>query len=612
MELIGLPDFHDPLRDEGSNGWGCAYWPYGGGAHCFLAPDGIELAVRADGTPDFKLDILRPFAPGLPPTPRGMLDMSLTVVCRGVVDALAALRGLRPDATIEPVAPAGGFLRFLAASRDVPAALLQPVQLAPNGLGAVRHTRDLPLDAALLLREGLVQGTSPLTVLAELEVIGVAPRLSVSVRFDPAVLLAEIGAQRGRRVIVARNDVVARFRVDRERLPIKVLGEAASDASDSGAAEFAEAMTDLLRSRYGSAAPSLAPAGQPCFALVALEETAAGGQVEWDLAQPALASRPIALRLDPFAALGASVRRTGVEKVVSENTIPPIPLGSVTVDVAANLPSRRVGLRAVGADIIAAPRPPSRPDAVVKTAVFAPPEDKVHVSLQLSPGETPALAVHPFVWRDGQTGPVRLDGAARTFPGGMLTLGVDDFPVVFLPIEASDDLLAMARVVGRCRWDGSECPLEVELTRAAASAAFALPPGATNATLEFEAMALAQGNAIRLAPTPARPTRLSIASFPEFGAHSVTVTVTLPPDMPVAALDFRPEASMDEPSSVSTLAFTQTRASRQWVWFAASPFAAGYHWRHHVDSGGPAAWSELQSPFQPLAVQALHREEAAA
>jgi hypothetical protein len=194
----------------------------------------------------------------------------------------------------------------------------------------------------------------------------------------------------------------------------------------------------------------------------------------------------------------------------------------------------------------------------------------------------------------------------------MLTLGIDDFPVVFLPIEASDDLLALARVVGRCRWDGSESQLEVELTRAAASAALALPPGATNATLEFEAMPLAQGNAIRLAPTPARPTRLSIASFSEYGAHSVTVTVTLPSDMPVAALDFRPEALPDEPSSVTTLAFTHTQPSRPWLWFAASPFAAGYRWRHHVDGRVPAPWSELRSPFQALAVQALHQEEAAA
>jgi hypothetical protein len=612
MELNGLPDFHAPLRDEGPSGWGCAYWPFGGGAHCFLAPDALELAVRADGTPDFKLDILRPFAPGLPPTPRGVLDISLKAVCRGTVGALNALRGLRPDATIEPAAPVGGFLRFLAASRNVPAALLEPVQLAPNGLGAVRHSRELPLDAALLLREGLAQGTSPLTVLADLEIIGVAPRLSIRLRFDPAALLAELGAQRGRRAVVARNDIVARFRVDRERLPLEVLGAASPIDSDSGAAEFAEAMTDLVRLRYGSAAPSIGPTGQPCLALVGLEEVAAEGQVAWDLAQPAPVPRPVQLRLDPFAALGASVRRSGIETVVSETTIPPIPLGLVTVDVAANLPSRRIGLRAIGADIIAPPRPPFRPDAVVKTAVFAPPEDKARISLQLSPGEAPALAVHPFVWRDGQSGAVRLDGAARAFPGGMLTLGVDDFPVVFLSIEASDDLLALARVVGRCRWDGFAGPLEVELTRAAASAAFALPPGATNATLEFEAMPLAQGNAIHLAPLPARPIRLSIASFPEFGAHSVTVTVALPPDMPVAALDFRPEALPDEPSSVTTLAFTHTQPSRPWLWFAASPFAAGYRWRHHVDGRVPAPWSELQSPFQALAVQALRQEEAAA
>jgi hypothetical protein len=194
----------------------------------------------------------------------------------------------------------------------------------------------------------------------------------------------------------------------------------------------------------------------------------------------------------------------------------------------------------------------------------------------------------------------------------MLTLGVDDFPVAFIPIEASDDLLSSARVYCRCRWDGSADPLEIELTLAAASAAFALPPGATNPTLEFEAAPLQQQAApIRLGPKPARPTHLSLASFPEFGAHSVAITVALPPDVPVAALDFRPEALPDEPSSITTHAFTKARASREWIWFAASPFAAGYRWRHHVDGNAPGPWSDVQSPFQQLEVQAPHREGAA-
>jgi hypothetical protein len=608
MELIGLPDFHAPLRDDAPSGWGCAYWPFGGGTHCFLVPDALQLAIRADGTPDFELDILRPLAPGLPPAPRGLVDMSLKAVCGGIVAALAALRRLRPDATVEPAAPACGFLRFVPAASDAPAALLEPIPIAPNGLGSLRHIRELSLEAALLLREELAQGTSTVTALAELEIIGVAPRLPIRVRFDPAALLAELGAQHGRRVVVRRDDLVARFRANRDRPLLEIVGVAAALATECTVAEFAEAMTDLVRLRYGAAAPSSGPCEGPALSLIGLEDTASEGNTEWDLAQPVPVCRPVMLRLDAFAALGAAARRSGLETLVSETTIPPIGLGSVTVDAAANLPPRRVGLRIVGADLIAAPRPPSRPDAVIKTAVFIPPEDKVRITLQLSPSETPTLAAHPFVWREGQSGPIRLDGTPREFPGGILTLGVDDFPVVFIPIEASDDLLSLARVHARCRWDGSADPLEIELTVAAASAALALPLDVNNATLEFEAIPLQQpAQSIRLAPKPARPTHLSLASFPEFGAHSVVITVALPPDVPVAALDFRPEALPDEPASVTTLAFTKTQASREWMWFAASPFAAGYRWRHHVDGSVPGSWSDVQSPFQPLEVQAPHR-----
>jgi hypothetical protein len=225
MELTGLPDFHAPLADDSPGGWGRAYWPFGGGARCAVMPDILTLGSRADGSVDFRLEFIRPAVPGLPPAPHGVLELSVATASTGAERALAALRLQNPRATVEPLAPCGGSFRFVAASSDAPASLLQAVPLVQGGLGTLRLVRQLPVDAALLLREALIQGTSPLTAVAELDYAGVAPRLAYRVRLDPAALLAALGAASDVPVTVARDDVVARLRVDRDRLGLAIAAE---------------------------------------------------------------------------------------------------------------------------------------------------------------------------------------------------------------------------------------------------------------------------------------------------------------------------------------------------------------------------------------------------
>src|SRR5215470_7945308 len=202
MELVGLPDFHAPVVDDAPDGWGSAYWPFGGGARCFLIPNLVALASLEHGSPDFRLELIRPLTPGSPPTPHGVLELSIAVGCSGAERALAALRQQNSNASLEPLAPAGGCFQFIAASGDVPATLLEPVALAHNGLGALRFVRELPIDTALFMRDAVAQGTAFLRGLAELDYIGVAPRLPVRARFDPVRLLEALGAARSRRAVV--------------------------------------------------------------------------------------------------------------------------------------------------------------------------------------------------------------------------------------------------------------------------------------------------------------------------------------------------------------------------------------------------------------------------
>lgn len=609
MELTGLPDFHAPLTDEASGA--CAYWPFGGGSRCFVMPDALTLGSHLDGLADFRLELIRPAIPSLPPEPHAVLELSVAIVSSSAERVLAALRLQNPAASVELLAPSGGSFRFVAGWSDPPATLLEPIALVSSGLGSLRLVRLLPLEAALLLRETLIQGTSPLTAIAEIDYVGVGPRLAYCVRFDPVVLLAGLGAARDAAVMLARDDVVARLRIDRDLLGLVIAGDMTALGTGSVAAELAEALCDLIRLRYGSASRAQGPAARPGFALPALKDVPHGA-VEWDLATPTLATRTTILRLDAFAALGTAAKQQGISSLVVETTIPPMALGTVQVDIAANLPARRAGVSAVGADVIAQPRPPVRPDAVVRTALFSAPADKARLTLQLAPGETPSFTARPFVWRESPTGPQRLDGPARAFAGNMLTLGVTDFPVEFVPVEASDDLLAVAKVDATCHWEGCIQPLRAQLSRGAPSAAFALPPNTVGALIEIAATALdGAREAVMLPPSLARPMRLSLASFPEFGSHSVTISVVLDPDASLAVVDLLPEALPDAARNISTLAFTPARPTRDWNWFAPSPFAAGYRWRRHIDTGTPVPWSDVQSPFIPLNVSARELTEAA-
>jgi hypothetical protein len=184
--------------------------------------------------------------------------------------------------------------------------------------------------------------------------------------------------------------------------------------------------------------------------------------------------------------------------------------------------------------------------------------------------------------------------------------------VEFVPVEASEALLAVGNVDVTCRWQGCTQPLRAELSRGAPAAAFALPADAADALIEIAAAALDNaGRPVVLAPTAARPMRLSLASFPEFGAHSVTITVALDPDASLAVIDLLPETAPDAPGNISMLAFTPMRPTREWSWFAASPFVPGYRWRHHVENGSPLPWSDVQSPFTPLRIAARALAEVA-
>jgi hypothetical protein len=132
------------------------------------------------------------------------------------------------------------------------------------------------------------------------------------------------------------------------------------------------------------------------------------------------------------------------------------------------------------------------------------------------------------------------------------------------------------------------------------------------APLQVEARERGGTKLLRLTVEVAQSARLDLASFREFGPHRVRVECDFGEGASrLLAIDLVAEGGEGSPGAVQTIALTPAARSKEWGYFAASPFRAGYRFRIHAASGDtPAPWSEVQSAGAPLLLKVPVEERA--
>jgi hypothetical protein len=592
MSLQGLPDFHEPIQGDGFQ----IFYPFEGVGSFTLAPARLEVAERADGRPDFLLQLIRSETPSLPPEPHGVLDMHVQPRYP-LDDGLARLRSEHPQALLAPALFSSGFMRMRPQedTGDLPADMRIPMPLAWNGLAAARSTMRLSLTSALLLRGALQGDTLALIALVELEICGVAARLPIQVGFDPNSLLTALLALGNTQRQVARSEIVRYFRQDLTALPLEVNGEVQNGV------ELAETLTDWVRSRFGIFCAAPDESGQPFMALPD-PATIGTGHFQWDLSQPMQTFRPLALMLHPLDAGRQLVQDLGIAAAVPDPIIvPPVRTGIFEVIATANLPNQRPGVAAVGVTVRAAPFMPFRPQAVVKTVLLAPPQDMETIYLQLSPREQLEYTFSTFVVL--ATGQQFSTSVAVPHRGARLDLTPDDFPVQFIVLDADRSLLTLGDVHGTLRWttEGVNSRQDFELTLAQPALALPLPRDMNAAELEIQAQSRDGDKILSLGPLPAKAMHLGLHLFPEYGPHHIPVECMFGDGPDVVLIELLPEGRADAVDQRELLFLTRDQPRKSWSYLAQSPFAAGYRYRLHANSDDDVPpWSELRSPFETL------------
>lgn len=585
MTLTGLPDFGLPPPTP------VLHQPYGSGPFTVL-PEGMDVPAAVDGVPQLRVTLVRGAAPDLPPAPYGVVELRLVPRYR-LDDALAVARNRTPGATVEPFVAAGGFLRLVAVPGAVlPVELTDPVSMAVDGLDRARCTVRVTAAGAALLVQLLADGLLGVNALVELEYRGVAPRLPATVVFDPAEFLPALA---GGQEVMAREDLLGRLATDVGALPLEIL-----HAADLDPAVLAEALVDRVGTRFGAVAPAPTGAAQRGGHL-RLPADPPAGRFTWDLREPVATTRVLVLTADPMADVRAFVQAHGADALVRRRTVPPLSTGQLDVTVTVNLPERPVGVLDLGVELAAPPRPPWRAHRVAAVVPLTGSADDRSARLRLAPGEPPELTSTTYVVVADGTNDPRY-GPVVAQHGDQVRLGVGDFPVAFLPLRVDAGLLELCTVVASFEpADPGWPPGQVELDAAHPVAAFTQPPGAAAGALTLELRPLDGAPPLSLGPLPGVPRTLTAAALPGYGPQEVSVTVAPLPEG-ATAVDLVPEDRSDAPEAVTTVALTADRPAAVWRYLPASPFRAGYRWRHYAGTGAPAPWSPVQTAGTPLVV----------
>lgn len=598
MALQGLPDFATALAAERAT----LFAPYERQGPFLLTPDALGVAEAEAGGPDLRIETVRGRTPLLPPRPYAVLDLRLRA-SYPLEAALAVAREQYAGACVAPLTIGGGVLRLGGGA--LPEELRHSIPLAWNGLGRARCALRIAIETASLLIEGLRGAVLPIHAYVDLAVVGVAPRLPYSARFDPRALLEALAAEADAEGRVAYSALAALFRREERGLPLVVAGAVAPDER----ALLAAALCDRTLQRF---ARPIAPPDGGAEPWVALDrpDSLGAGRFTWDLAEPQQVSRPLTLRLDPFAAARAVVAERGLAAVLRDTVVPPLPSGALAVTVTANVPAEREGLAALGVHLAAPPRPPQRPQAANATALLEPPADSARVTLRLSPREPAAYTFTTFAVLADAHGAEELAGAPVAHTGDQLELAGEAFPVEFVAVAAEPALLELAHVrctLRRPAATAADRPIEhrFELTPERPARSLALPRGATAAAaLGVEAEERGGPGRLQLGPLPAGDLSVSRASFREYGPQRVLVQAALAAGEPSLLVELLPEGAPETPDTLGLVQLRPDRPSQEWRYFAPSPFAPGYRYRlRRPGHEPPAPWSEVRSPFEPLLVE---------
>ncbi|MGH8081254.1 MAG: hypothetical protein ACREP7_11815 [Lysobacter sp.] len=588
MSFASRPDWRQPMLI----GERIAYAGYDQPGKFRLPP--MSLAARAaDGESPLRLDIVQQDRGAAGLERYSILSMAFAAEF-GLDQARRAAFDAAQRVELLPLSVEGGWLRLSAVQAlNLPPSLGELLALDTASLSVLNLAVRLDSAATDLFVSALQRGLLAVGAQAWLRVRGVADRLPLTMNFDPTALLAAVRALSGGAASI--DHAVLRQRLIDAPQTLG-LGLAAS-SGDILKELLADAVIDRIAVRYAAPQPS-APDAPTGVRLVFDEAAMAPGRVQWNLAEPLLAPRLIALEADPLGPLRTLPGADLHDAVVRRHDVRALASGWRSVVVRPNLPDRRIGVVSAQVELQLPAKPPARMFTIKASAPLAVSDRPIAVDLRLSPSEALAYQwqTNAIVLNDGRAESIK--GPARKSERDHLLIGPEDFGLRWIAIEAEPAFLEQARIEVECSGTRKGKPWSARgsIEAATPDLAFAVPLDVDRLMLSANAQARSDGTRRAMAAVEADSLRLDAFSFEGSGSRELELHCEFDDAATMLTIEIAPEDAIDEAAKRKLVKFTRRTPQTSWTWLALSPFRSGYRWRWNAQS----PWSEVLQPDLPL------------
>ena len=501
--------------------------------------------------------------------------------------ATKALEARTPGATLSPLAYSPSAYWSLEASQlDAPIVN----EFAWIHADETLIYQRLPQTAASIIYHGLESGVLAATFAIQYEVVGMAPRVPMTVTLDTHHLLDALRSHSSVPEGIPRRDLLTFLESNWQSL------FQTSDPAPEDLDALTKALAARIRMSLGFFAPTSSSATGPLVGL--LDKSAVTeAEMRWDLATPTLEARPMMAICDPFEAARAIVGKEGIDAITFPQRIPPLPSNQLQerVRVSPILPSGLANVVQANVEFMIERQYRSPNHIDLPTFSIAPVRDTDPVVLNFADPDKKFYKYKTVI----VTTIDAYQGALLDHQGDLLVLDINAFDARFVIIDALASLLAIADI--EIQRDGASAHLDTNNN----TATFVLPEvsqpddygrlvvisrSRDDDELQIETDILAIS------------TSLDASAFPSYGQKQVSVHVDFGSDSDVLILEIEPEGS----STSAPWMFAADTPSRRVSYMCPSLFYYRYRYRFRVSrasaNGEWGDWSEYLEPSAPLAL----------
>ena len=384
--LKGLPDFSQMIKGENF----IAFAPYQDGSEVTVVPTVLGIAQTTTDSPAFALELVRdsnPFATG---GTHGFLYMRLEV--GDMTEAMISkIRETWHQKSLTKPHFYQGFIRLMLQTNSfdteaLKTELAEVTSLDGVPVSRIQFIRKVSEPAATMLKKALTEKALLLDAYAELELKGIAPRLPLSIEFNPEEFIKfveKIADSKGNITISALMDYL---KANKERLPIKYLKKDTTISTE----DFITTLTDWIIGRFYAFVPAPYTKLEPH---IKLKEKVVSGRFTWDFSEPLLTSRIYPFQFDAFGIARKLVEEKGLNSIFKEITLQTLNTGFLRLVVRHYFRTLPENVLKIGVKIIA-PANNLRSQTLAETVYVDVKKDTSIVELKFSPREEKIYTYH--------------------------------------------------------------------------------------------------------------------------------------------------------------------------------------------------------------------------